>query len=177
MMFRLGLLMLGTLLGLFVVLQVYGGDDLRAARRPAPAAPQGAAADAGTPALADRAAPAGSLPAQAPAEIIPAASQTPEQVERFPGPPLQPSPEYAGRPAETEALPPAAGDEGPVLYVTGSRVNMRTGPGTSNPVVTSLSSGTTVTAIGPVGGDWVQIRTGGGQTGFIAGQFLSPEAP
>lgn len=169
-MMKLGLLMLTTLIGLFTVLTVFGDDDLRADRRPVPVRQVSAAQDAGAPALP---APAAPLPEEAPAQIIPAASQTAPQVQRFPGPALTPSPEHAGQAPEA---PPAAA-EGPVLYVTANRVNMRSGPGTGNPVIAGIDRGTAVQALGPVDGDWVQIRTPGGQTGFASGQFLSSEAP
>ncbi|TGN61728.1 hypothetical protein E4L95_09450, partial [Paracoccus liaowanqingii] len=111
---------------------------------------------------------------EAPSGIVPAASQTPEQAPRFPGPPLEPSPEFAeGTPAPD--LPP--GEAGATLYVTADRVNMRAGPGTGNPVVTGLDGGTAVEALGPSDAEWVQIRTPSGQEGFVSGQFLSTQAP
>lgn len=105
-----------------------------------------------------------------PAEIVQPATQTPEQVQRFPGPPLRPSPEFGG--GATPAAPPA-GHGGPVLYVTGSRVNMRAGPSTSDAVQGALSGGTAVEALGPTDADWVHIRTPEGQIGYVSGQFLS----
>ncbi|TJZ81058.1 SH3 domain-containing protein [Paracoccus hibiscisoli] len=174
-MIRLGLLMLVTVAGFVLVLTLYGDDDLRAARRPAAPAPSSAAQDAGSPVLT---APAGSLAAQPPVDVVPAASQTPERTQRFPGPALEPSPEYpSGTPDPTAEAAAPLGAEGPVLYVTATRVNMRSGAGTGNPVVTGLDGGTAVEAIGPTGGEWVEVRTPGGQQGFVAGQFLSPDAP
>lgn len=181
-MMRLGLLMAVTLAGLFAVLTVWGGDDLRATRMPqAPApAPVSAALDAGAQPLTAPA--AGSLPSQPDVEIVPAASQTPERRQRFPGPALEPSPEYGGAPtpdpsAAGIATPPGDVPDLPRLFVTGDRVNMRAGAGTDAPVVASLTRGSAVGAMGPTGGDWVQIRTAQGQEGFIAAPFLSPEAP
>lgn len=172
-MMKLGLLMLATLVGVFTVLMVFGNDNLRADRRPVPAAPVSAAQDAGAPALPDQ--PAAPLPQEAPAQIVPAAGQTPPRVQRFPGPALAPSPEHAGQAPQPDEAEEAA--DGPVLYVTANRVNMRSGPGTGNPVIAGIDRGTAVQALGPVDGDWVQIRVPGGQTGFASGQFLSPEAP
>ncbi|WP_415639396.1 SH3 domain-containing protein, partial [Paracoccus nototheniae] len=91
-----------------------------------------------------------------------------------PGPPLEPSPEYAG----TTPPPPATpGEGGPILYVTADRVNMRAGPGTGNAIVTGLDGGTAVEATGPLEAEWIAIRTPSGQQGFVAGQFLSTTAP
>lgn len=172
-MIRLGLLTLLTLAILFLVLDGMGGQDLRAERAGAtPAAPASAAQDAGAPTLT--APPSGTLPATPAVAVLPAASQTPERVQRFPGPPLEPSPEY---PSGTPDAPQEAPEAGPVLYVTGDRVNMRVGPGTDFAVVTGLSGGTAVTPVGSTASEWVQVRTADGQAGFVAGRFLSPEAP
>jgi len=169
-MIRLGLLTLATLVGLLVVMALMGGDDLRADRTPRTAAPS-AAQDAGAPAIEPPAAP---LPAEPPTEIVPVARQTPERISRFPGPPLEPSPEYADGTPESAA---PMGEGGPVLYVTADRVNMRSGPGTGNPVVTGLDGGTAVEATGPLDADWIAIRTPSGQQGYVSGQFLSPDTP
>ncbi len=56
--------------------------------------------------------------------------------------------------------------------VTGSSVNMRTGPGTGYTVITSLKKNASVTILGWRDG-WYQIRYGS-QTGFISGDYLSP---
>ncbi len=172
-MIRLGLLMLATLLGLFLVLRTVGDQDLRADRQPAPAAPVSAAQDAGAAPLT-----AGGTdqPTAEPAQpIVQAEAQTPERTVVYPGPELEPSPEYADRTADEAAV--TLGDEGQIMYVTASRVNMRSGPGTQNSVIDSLARGTRVEALGPPDGDWVQIRTEQDVTGYTSGQFLSAEAP
>ncbi|MCO6361231.1 SH3 domain-containing protein [Paracoccus sp. 08] len=148
-MIRLGLLMLVTLLGVFMTLDRFGQGDLRTERRPEPATRASAATDAGAPSL--------TAPAQ-----------------RFPGPPLEPSPEYAGATPEAAQVVPA---DGPVLYVTADRVNMRAGAGTDNPVVASLTGGSAVQALGPTGGEWVQVQTAEGRQGFVSAQFLTSDAP
>lgn len=164
-MIRLGALMLATLAGLFLVLSVWGEGNLRAERRPAPP-PQPAAQEEGaTPP------PAVPQPQSAPA-VVQAEAQTPQQVQRFPGPVLQPSPEHAG---ETPAAAPLP--DGPVLYVTGDRVNMRAGPSTGDRVVTALGRGAAVRPVGPTEADWVNIRDANGRTGYVAGRFLSASAP
>ncbi|WP_405403915.1 SH3 domain-containing protein [Paracoccus sp. Ld10] len=170
-MIRLGLLMVVTLVGVFMTLDRFGQGDLRTGHRPVPA-PTSAATDAGAPSLTAPA--AGTLPATPPVDIIPAASQTPERTQRFPGPPLEPSPEYAGATPEPAQAVPA---DAPVLYVTADRVNMRAGAGTNNPVVASLTGGSAVQALGATGGEWVQVQTEGGQQGFVAAQFLTADAP
>lgn len=66
---------------------------------------------------------------------------------------------------------------GPVLYVTGERVNFRVGPSTSHQVVGALDYGSAVVALGPTDGGWVNIRGADGTTGYMSGQFLSRESP
>ncbi|WP_265499274.1 SH3 domain-containing protein [Paracoccus beibuensis] len=168
-MIRLGLLMLATLLGLWLVLATYGDGNLRADRAPVAPAAVTAAQDAG----AAEAAPAAPLPVQAPAEIIPAASQTPEQVVEFRGPELVPSPEHAGRDPE----PDPAADAGDMLYVTATRLNMRSGPGSDNGVVSALAQGTGVTPVGDAADGWVEVSAPDGRRGFVSTDFLSAEAP
>ncbi|WP_374303012.1 SH3 domain-containing protein [Paracoccus sp. (in: a-proteobacteria)] len=166
-MIRLVALLLATLAGLFLVLSVWGDGNLRAERRPAP---QPVARDAGT-ALPDLSAP----PPQeqvAPAAVVQATTQTPQQVQRFPGPALRPSPEHAGASAARQAVP-----DGPVLYVTGDRVNMRAGPSTGDRVVAALGRGTAVQPLGPTDAEWVNLRDGNGRVGYVAGRFLSATAP
>lgn len=166
-MIRLGLLMLATLLGLFVALQTFGAGDLRSRQHPPrPEKPVSAAQDAGSDPLAQPA------PVQ---PVVQAEAQTPEKKIEYPGPELVPSPEYAGR---TPAAPAVVlGEDGDIMYVTASRVNMRSGPGTQNSVVDSLARGTAVEAVASADGDWVQIRTAQDQLGYVSGQFLSSDAP
>ena len=53
--------------------------------------------------------------------------------------------------------------------VTGNRVNMRTGPGTTFSVVTKLSKGAEVEVIGSEGDGWLQLRVvDTGQVGYMA---------
>ena len=163
-MIRLGALLLATLAGLFLVLTIWGDGNPRAANRPVPEV-QPAAQDAEAQALA------APDPQIAPAAVIRAESQPPEQVQRFPGPALRPSPEHAGE------TPAAELPDGPVLYVTGDRVNMRAGPSTGDRVVASLTRGTAVQPLGPQDAEWVNIRDADGRTGYVAGRFLSATAP
>jgi hypothetical protein len=75
-------------------------------------------------------------------------------------------------PAETAREEAAAQD---LVRVTGSRVNMRSGPGTGNAVLDSLPQGTLAEPLGePVDG-WQEIRdVETGRTGFMAARFLEP---
>ncbi|MFD1794362.1 SH3 domain-containing protein [Paracoccus aurantiacus] len=147
-----------TLLGLAAVFTIFGDGEGRRVEPPKPQI---------------------SAPADiVPADIEPAVSaetvqQTPEKVEKFPGPPLRPSPEHAGEtPAEDLAEAPTD-----TLYVTGNSVNFRAGPTTSDAVVGRLTRGERVTAIGLRNGDWVEIRDDSGRSGFMSAQFLSAERP
>ena len=77
-------------------------------------------------------------------------------------------------PAETAADPLDA----KMWYVTGTTVNVRAGPSTSNPVITQVSLGDAAEVLTDTSEDWVQIRPAGGDTtGWIATRFLNPAAP
>ena len=61
--------------------------------------------------------------------------------------------------------------------VSGTRVNLRQGPGTSNAVVTQVTLGTEAEVIDSRNG-WMQIVTTDGETtGWISGKFLEEQAP
>ncbi len=57
--------------------------------------------------------------------------------------------------------------------VTGSAVNLRSGPGTNYEALTYLERGASVTILG-VSGVWYQVRYGS-RTGYIHGDYLSPK--
>lgn len=63
----------------------------------------------------------------------------------------------------------------PALWnVTGSRVNLRSGPGTSNAVVGQVTQGTQAEMLAEADG-WYQIRSADGSSaGWIFGKFLQP---
>ena len=63
-------------------------------------------------------------------------------------------------------------DDWCVGAITGSLVNVRTGPGTSYSDITALRKGTKVTLLGMTDG-WYKIRYGS-QTGYVYGELLSP---
>lgn len=163
-------LMILTLLGLFAVLALLGDRD---PDRPFnPATEEVVAAPAAEAAAADSA-------AETTAPTVPAESvaQTPEQVQEFPGPPLRPSPEYAGQAetdlAEAEEL---AAEGAEIMYVTGDRVNFRAGPSTNDRVIGAILRGSPVEILGQTEG-WVQLRDAGGREGYMSLQFLSTERP
>lgn len=177
-MLRLLGLMAATLLGFYITLSFFGTGDPRAARRAEiQTAPPIPAEDPGT---AEPTAPAVDPEPDTPAEVVQATSQTPEQVQRFPGPDLRPSPEYPnGTPDQDGDIPPPPqiGSDGPVMYVTGSRVNFRAGPSTGNAVIGALSRGAAVEVLGPVDAAWVNIRDAQGREGYMSGKFLSTDQP
>ena len=83
--------------------------------------------------------------------------------------------------AATEAAPTTeeAIEDAPAeyWYVTGTRVNLRSGPGTSNGVVGSLTLGTEALVLADDRG-WYQIRTADGSVaGWIFGKYLSEQLP
>lgn len=177
-MIRLFLLIAATLAGLYVLLAAFGDPGARPTAsqppEPATAEPPAPPAEEGTLAEALGEGAGTGAEGEPPADLVQASSQTPQQVQRFPGPPLEPSPEHAGR--TSQPAQPLAGAEGPILYVTGSRVNMRAGPSTGDAVLTALTAGTPVEALGPTDAAWVNIRAPGGQVGYVSGQFLSGSA-
>ncbi|RNF36219.1 SH3 domain-containing protein [Paracoccus methylarcula] len=177
-MIRLLFLLVTTLAAIFVVLSVYGSGNLRAGHQTdetGQAASQ--ESEAATPPLPELPETPASVGADGkpPADLVQAATQTPERVQQFPGPDLRPSPEYAGETPEPAAAPTDA--QGPILYVTGTSVNFRSGPSTNDRVIGALEGGAAVEALGPTNGDWVHIRDGGGRIGYISGQFLSADVP
>ena len=64
------------------------------------------------------------------------------------------------------------------LYVTGTRVNLRAGPSTDNPIVAALTQGTATELVAEAPDGWFEIRDPAtGTTGFMSGDFLSPTPP
>lgn len=178
-MLRLPVLMLTTIAGIFAVMIVWGGDDLRSERRPAPSpAPTVIAAEPepvleSEPAPAVEEAPPATEPGPEP-ESEPTIAEVAGGIERFAGPSLQVSPEFADR-ADAPAEDGEAGEAG--LWVTASRLNMRSGPSSGAAVVTSLTGGTGLVPLGPTDGDWVEVRAPSGQTGFVSSQFVTATPP
>lgn len=61
---------------------------------------------------------------------------------------------------------------GKVAVVTGSIVNVRSGPGTSNGVITQVSQGDSLQVTGQ-SGDWYSVKLPSGGTGWVAGWLVS----
>ncbi|MEE4121320.1 MAG: SH3 domain-containing protein [Paracoccaceae bacterium] len=78
--------------------------------------------------------------------------------------------------AEGGAPPPARTEGGDdMLYVTGSWVNVRSGPSTSFGVITALPYGEAVEFVAEEESGWARIRLDEGREGFMARSFLSEE--
>lgn len=62
------------------------------------------------------------------------------------------------------------------LFVTGSRVNLRTGPGTGHSVLDTLTYGTRVERVTAAASGWIEIRLpADGKTGWMSADFLQSE--
>ena len=73
-----------------------------------------------------------------------------------------------GAPVDVEAPPPTTGA---TLRVTASALNLRTGAGTSNAIVTAMPCGASVTVIGGPTTGWWNVRYGA-RTGWASGAYL-----
>ncbi|MGI9389382.1 MAG: SH3 domain-containing protein [Boseongicola sp.] len=62
-------------------------------------------------------------------------------------------------------------------YVSGTRVNLRAGPGTVNAVVARLGIGTEARVLSDPAAAWIEIRTADGTAGWISSKFLTETAP
>lgn len=80
------------------------------------------------------------------------------------------------QPDGSTAVDPSVEVPGADLFkVSGSRVNLRSGPSTANTVVDSLVGGTVTEMLGEEQDGWVQIRdVSSGLTGYMAARFLEP---
>lgn len=75
------------------------------------------------------------------------------------------------RPAAASAAAPATGT-GEQVVITANSLNVRSGPGTSNPAQFSLTSGTIVDVLAHSSG-WTQIRDSQGRTGWVSSQYTA----
>lgn len=64
---------------------------------------------------------------------------------------------------------------GRVAVVSGSSVNVRSGPGTSNGVVGQATQGDNLLVLAQ-SGDWYHVKTAGGKDGWVAGWLVSVKA-
>ncbi len=80
--------------------------------------------------------------------------------------------------AVTDAPEPALADRAPrFMFVTGTSVNVRSGPSTQYRVVGTVSSGAPVELISYEGESWARIRFEDGETtGYMSRKFLTSEA-
>ncbi len=78
-------------------------------------------------------------------------------------------------PYSPSAVPSSQTADTAYVYVTGTRVNQRAGPSTSNAVMGVLSEGARVQKLREEG-QWTQIRSSFG-TGWMSSSFLSPVGP
>ncbi len=79
--------------------------------------------------------------------------------------------------AKVEAAPETAAPQ-ELLYVTGSRVNLRAGPSTGHAVLGKLGRGDVAVLLGPGPEGWTRIRDiETGSVGFMSSDFLSPRDP
>lgn len=84
-------------------------------------------------------------------------------------------------PAETAAAPaeaaasetPAQAEESTLWYVTGTRVNLRSGPSSNSDVVGGVTVGDRAEVLSDPAASWVRIRTERGLEAWIFGRFLS----
>lgn len=103
-----------------------------------------------------------------------AAPEPEPQTQPEPEPEPEPEPDPVADP-EPEPEPQPAPDS--VLYVTGATVNVRSGPSTAYDAITALPRDAAVVDLGDAGEGWRMIRLETGETGYMSGDFLSPDAP
>lgn len=82
----------------------------------------------------------------------------------------KPSPEDPTSPKD-----PGSETQGRIAIITGSVVNVRSGPGTSYDVVTQVRKGDTLTVLGE-SNDWYQVQTVDGYHGWVANWLVSVRA-
>lgn len=192
-------LILITLVGIIAAMLYFGRDDglpeTLIGRTPPPPAevvtPNAALDPVAEPEPVAEPAPEPAPPAPAPevaADPAPAAPEVVQTPDPAPAPAVEPEPEPAPVVVEEATPPPAAAPEvvtpapepepaDTVLYVTGTKVNVRTGPATVYEVVTSLEQGAAVVDLGDAGEGWRLVRLREGEIGYMSGDFLSPTAP
>ncbi|MEP2028290.1 MAG: SH3 domain-containing protein [Paracoccaceae bacterium] len=76
---------------------------------------------------------------------------------------------------ETAPAPPSQDLAQETRFVTATRVNVRSGPGTDHSVVSSLTSGAEVQVLNDPGDGWVKMRHNDSETvGWMAASLLAP---
>ncbi|MFN8441160.1 MAG: SH3 domain-containing protein [Caldilineaceae bacterium] len=80
----------------------------------------------------------------------------------------------SGAPAAVPAAAQSASTDGSTVTVRSGRINVRSGPGTNNGVVTGASAGTVLTVKGKNdAGDWLQVSLSGGTEGWVLASLTS----
>ena len=102
----------------------------------------------------------------------PEATQAPEATEP---PEATQAPEATPTPTET-TRPYTVTDAGDTVYVTGSGVNLREGPGTNYSILAVLSSGTALKRTGTTDNNWTRVEYQG-KEGYLSNAFVSAEEP
>ena len=119
--------------------------------------------------LSDRALRAASVPIYSEPTILSVDRPTPTTARA--APPAVLAVQIATEPTSPEKIVPT--EELPLLTVTGSRVNLRTGPSTQTDIVMSLSLGSVTEALSPEKDGWTEIRDlNTGLSGYMSAQFL-----
>ncbi len=84
----------------------------------------------------------------------------------------------APEPELPEITPELTVEPSKLLFITGSRVNLRAGPSTGQAIVTQLGLGDRAELLTNTADGWVQIRhVDSGRIGYMSADFLSPAEP
>jgi len=76
---------------------------------------------------------------------------------------------------EVTPTPETAAVEKPAMWtVTGSSVNLRSGPGTNHAVITQARLGETYRPLSDTASDWIQIELADGTSAWIFAKFFAP---
>lgn len=97
-------------------------------------------------------------------------SKTPPVYYRHGATATQPAVQPASAPAVQPAPAPASGEK---VSITVSALNMRSGPGTSNTIVTVLKGGEVLTVLERQGG-WIKGQTESGAVGWVSEKYTQP---
>lgn len=86
----------------------------------------------------------------------------------------------AAEPGSTPSPAPTSSAHAVVASTSGLGVNLRSAPGTGSSVITTIPEGTPMVPTGPTttvnGTTWVQVRDGGGNVGWVDGEYLANRA-
>lgn len=162
-MFRLTAVLLA---GLYVTYAIWGKppeSDVSVARadtlqQAVPALAQGSAAQTSTP----KAPPAAAELSAAEALDVALAAATTDVV-----------PTEAAAAAATADAAPTEAEDSTLWYVTGTRVNLRSGPSSNSSIVGGVTLGDRAEVLSDPAASWVRIRTERGLEAWIFGRFLS----